>query len=383
MRQLPPLAAILILGSLIFAGNAPASGEKSRQLRFSGDGRYILAQDGSAITVLTVQPLSILFRVPAANAALARFSPDSSEVLYVSGVPRTDAAQLALASSPARVERWNIADRSRTKSDDVALQGCETVELAPNGRTVVCVDTLGTLRLIQVDPKRTLLEKKKFGVQFYSGTPQRPCYDAVKKSPCNYGDPGSAMVGFSQDSHFLIAEPWRADGDALAYDLVNSKPVTLEGRLKKLTQLRRLGPTPIPFAFVGPERVLLPGYGKPPGEHVINAAVVTFPSGEVVSRTTLPPSQQLFSAADPNYVLVHPFGKASVEMVRSENSTSITLKYPDRTAAVEFGTGQIIVTEGAALDVFGPLYVAERTNGEIGLYRRGRGIQAAVSLTQP
>jgi hypothetical protein len=56
------------------------------------------------------------------------------------------------------------------------------------------------------------------------------------------------------------------------------------------------------------------------------------------------------------------------------------LESPRRAAAVEFSTGQVITSETPALDVFGKYYVAERTNGEIGLYERGTGLKASISL---
>jgi hypothetical protein len=39
-----------------------------------------------------------------------------------------------------------------------------------------------------------------------------------------------------------------------------------------------------------------------------------------------------------------------------------------------------MVSDTPALDVFGSHYVAERLNGELGLYEVGKGIQATVKL---
>ena len=47
----------------------------------------------------------------------------------------------------------------------------------------------------------------------------------------------------------------------------------------------------------------------------------------------------------------------------------------------EIGTGRVIVSQANALDILGSFYVAERTNGEIGLYEIGKpGAIAMVSL---
>jgi hypothetical protein len=47
---------------------------------------------------------------------------------------------------------------------------------------------------------------------------------------------------------------------------------------------------------------------------------------------------------------------------------------------VELSTGQVIISDTPALDVFGRYYVAEPSTGAIGLYERGKGLQATVAL---
>ncbi len=102
------LTAILVL----ILSPAPASPQDPaapagwlRQLRFSPDGQHVLAQDDGEITVLTVRPFQILFRMPAENATLAQFTPDSTEVVFVSSVPRVEPLQVVLNPGPAHVER--------------------------------------------------------------------------------------------------------------------------------------------------------------------------------------------------------------------------------------------------------------------------------------
>jgi hypothetical protein len=45
-----------------------------------------------------------------------------------------------------------------------------------------------------------------------------------------------------------------------------------------------------------------------------------------------------------------------------------------------YTTGEMITSETPALDVLGRYYVAERAGGKVGLYERGKGLQASVSL---
>jgi len=52
--------------------------------------------------------------------------------------------------------------------------------------------------------------------------------------------------------------------------------------------------------------------------------------------------------------------------------------------AVEYRTGQLITVKTPVLDVLGSYYVAERANGELGLYERGNPTAvAAVRLGAP
>ena len=59
----------------------------------------MLAQDVSEITILTVQPLAILFRIPAEQAEIAQFTPNSQQVVFVSSATRVDSQRIALAKS--------------------------------------------------------------------------------------------------------------------------------------------------------------------------------------------------------------------------------------------------------------------------------------------
>ena len=51
-----------------------------------------------------------------------------------------------------------------------------------------------------------------------------------------------------------------------------------------------------------------------------------------------------------------------------------------RAAAVEIATGQVIISETPALDVYGRSYLAESSPGVVGLYERGKGLQATIDL---
>src|SRR5262249_41198019 len=66
-------------------------------LRFSPDGKYVLAQDDSGISVLSVDPFAPVFRIEAPEAKPAQFSPDSQDII--------------LYNSALRLETWSIVDQ--------------------------------------------------------------------------------------------------------------------------------------------------------------------------------------------------------------------------------------------------------------------------------
>jgi hypothetical protein len=49
-------------------------------------------------------------------------------------------------------------------------------------------------------------------------------------------------------------------------------------------------------------------------------------------------------------------------------------------SAVEFRTGQVIMSEAEALDVFGSHFIIELPDGKLGLCERGQGVQASIAI---
>jgi len=392
MRLILTALLVLILSPAPASPQDPAAPAAwLRQLRFSPDGQHVLAQDDAEVTVLTVRPFEVLFRMPAENATLAQFTSDSTEVVFVSSVTRVEPLEVVLNSAPAHVERWSIAGHTRTALTDVPLHACGTVALSPDGRTAVCVDFQGNLRIVDVTSGEAVFEKKKFSQRDYLGTPESPCYEvpglhggfpAVTggefSANCYEGDPMSAIVCFSPDARFVIAEPeWV--GAAIGWDVKQRRAVPLIGDLRPLLKSRQVNYSyALPFAFVTPDLVLLyplTALSKHDRrDHVRHAELVSFPSGTVVSKLKLPASPAIFPAADANFILVRRLGRAIIGTGwRPEHLKS------SWAAAVELRSGhEVITSDQFALDVLGPYYVSERNPGEVGLYERGKGCQATV-----
>jgi hypothetical protein len=353
---------IVVLVAAVFATNGPVAEavEAERPLplfRFSPDGRYVLAQDETEIALLTVKPLAVLFKIPAEGATECQFRPDSQQVVFVSSATRARPGRVSYIRSAAHVERWSIADGIRIGYQELPEIACGTMALSPDGRSLACDDFEGTLRLIDVDAAVTVFERKEF----------------VKLIPVNnmtshgvdlpngqfLGDLGGADLDFSPDGCYLTAIP-QAAGKDLAYDLCSKAPVDLTRRTKRPLFGRQVFLAPHNLLFSGP------GYGARHG--VVPGRIIAFPSGTVLSRPKIPVGG-LYRTADPNFVLIWPFG-----LIRHDRPI------PNRAAAVEISTGDAIISETPRLDVFGRYYVSDPSPGEIGLYERGKGLQATVAL---
>jgi hypothetical protein len=347
---------ILFLAAAGLTVSAGPADNSLRQLRFSPDGRYLLGQNEFEVTVLTVQPLAVLYRIPAENANLAQFTPDSRQIIFIGNGPRVDSRQVVLASPSARVERWSVADGTRAETTAIPLRNCETEELSPDGLSVACVDFDGTFQVLDSPSRELIFEKPKFGRQ------RTKWNESIwNPFPTAVGDPGSARIDFSADGRFLLAMAQNADGSPVGLDLHERRQVKLGGALKLPALYKEQH-----FAFVDNNRVMIsPPLLRP---LIVTGTLAEFPSGRVVARPKLPPNK-LFRAADSRFVLVRPFGR-------------YTRDDPDakRAAAIEFSTGQVIISETPALDVFGDYVVGARPDGDVELFSQATGRKTTVSL---
>jgi hypothetical protein len=374
------------------AENPSAAATRLRQLRFSPDGRYVLAQDDAEVTVLTVHPFAILFRIPTQNATDAQFTPDSREVVFVSSV--------------SHVEQWSIADHTRAALREVRLQTCGKERLSPDGRTLACVDPEGTLRLVDVGSGETVLQREKYVLEFIEDFvsheigPPIPTQLYVLSHERVMLYPSLARIDFSPDGRFFLAAPPEQyltpeKGDpVLAWDTHDRREVRLRGGLRDIQHGSSVdyGPAPLSlqyFVFVAPDRVMISSMWWV-RRRIVTARLVAFPSGDLLSKPKLPPGP-LLRTSEPGFVIVHPFAQYPLPTPPFEVSRGVRVFRPPapqaapanqkkRTVAIEIATGQLIVSDTPALDVLGHYYVAEPSPGMVGLYERGKGLQATVVL---
>ena len=302
-----------------------------QHVRFSPDGRHALAQDAAGISVLTRDPLAVVFRIDTADAEPAQFSVDSTHVM----VHTTD----------LRIERWSVAGRRLAAVHDLVRRSeCLTTQLAPDGRTLACVDAAGDLWLIDAETGSPVFQKKSFYRLDYNDL-----LFSFMKSAMNARSPGGLTLRFSSDGRFFVASYTAYTGSGVvAYDVAGRAPIALKDNARRL-----LGAS---FTFAGPDRLV----GLDPGEPR-KSGLIRLPSGDV-EQITLPVGL-LDAPTQTGVVFVRPYGNSAIGIL---NLATRAIVGGDMTEAV---------------DVYGPDFLAERAPGELGLYAlEGAKLRASVSL---
>jgi WD40 repeat protein len=311
-------------------------------LRFSPDGRYLLAQDDSGISVLSREPLAPLFRIDAPEARPAHFTPDSRAVVF--------------NNADLRVETWDVESKKQTSAREMFVRdGCIQTELSPDGRALACLETNFALTLYDVESGAQLFQKKDFYKPDITDLFQMILLALIREGDADIEDFGErarwVSMGFSPDGHYFAAGQRsisftatemslmvNADNSALIYDLTAKSAVPAKGLLKKLLAGR--------FAFVANDRVV----GVNP-EDFKKSATVTFPAGEVVEQYPLVGTP--YSATKGNYLLLRPIANFPVGVMDLSSKKIFLANRQD------------------AFDIYEDTYASERTNGELGLYHFG------------
>lgn len=349
------------------AGDTPHTGDtphdgRLRQLRFSWDGKYVLAQDDTEITVLSAAPLAVLFRIPAENATLGQFTPDSREIAFVSSIKSPDPAVLKVMHGMPHVERWSVCEQARIASVALAVKTYGAAALTLDARTLAYADYDGTLGAIDVATGRTIMERKKFNT---------PAFVFVRQQWFDIpNDLGFAKLAFSPDGRFLIAIP--SNGKTVIWDIRGKSRVSISGLMHVVWS--GYGDC----AFLAPNRVLISSHGKWGKKSIVTARIVDFPDGKEISKAKIPWAPDLQAATDSAFLVVlHPYWWEFVPY----DIGQIHVKHPsDGAAAIELSTGKMITTNTPAIDVFGNHYLAEPNPGEIGCYERGKGLQTRIAI---
>ena len=282
-------------------------------LKFSPDGKYLLAQDEGGIHVLTRDPLALLFFIDAPEANRAFFSPDSRSVIFY--------------TTTLRVEVWDIATQKRSSvSEMVLLKSCIQSTLSPDGKLLGCLHEDFSLSLIDVATSVPVVTKDHF-FEFSS-------YFAWLLYIIYEGKSDLIAMGFSPDSHYFLAG-WQ--NSRFAFDIVQRREASLPGSIKRLMRFS--------FAFLGNDRLVGIDYYS-----ADKSPVLRFPSGEKITELPLSNSTHVLAPARGDSVLLWPL---------KENPLGV----------MDINKRQLyVIFKRNVGDVYDNFMVSERVDGEILLF---------------
>ncbi|MFN2414091.1 MAG: M48 family metalloprotease [Pyrinomonadaceae bacterium] len=312
----------------------PLRGEVN-YLRFSPDGKYILSQDDAGIDVLTREPLRHLFRVDAPEARPAQFTPDS--------------ATLVFHNRELRVEEWDVAEKKMKSAKELyAREGCIQTALAPDGRTLACLDGKFALVLYDTASGEPFFQKKEFYVPDFNDR-----FRLLLHLILGILDEDSTFewvsMGFSPDARYFAAGQKSLTVGMMGFsnrlstaavDLSTRTPVQLKENVK-----RNLGDS---FAFIAPDRVAGLDSQDPR-----KSGIVTFPAGDVVEQ--FPLGGRIAPVTRGDFLLVS-------GLLNTGGQKLAVALFDLKTKKFTRGN------KTPATDVFDRWVVSERINGELGLY---------------
>lgn len=297
-------------------------------LKFSPDGKYILAQDDSSIFVLSRDPLRLLFRADAPDSRPAQFTPDSQSVVF--------------NTRGMRVERWDVAAGERAGVHELALPGgCLQTLLSPDGDTLACINQSFDLILYDVAQGSAVFTKKTcflpgpeynfaFFFQLLMSIGQEHEFEWV-------------WMRFSPDAKTFLAANVVA---SIAVDVDAHKQISLHGGLSDMVKGG--------FTFLGPDRVA--AFDR---SNLKNSAILKFPSGEVFKRLQLG-GDSLSAATHGDSLIVGPLKDCPL-------------------GVLDISMNKIIFSskDDYAVDAYDQMFLVQARNGEIALFDRAKGQVAA------
>lgn len=275
----------------------PAMRPDLQHIKFSPDGKWLLAQDESAIRVFNAKDLATIATIPALGASQALFLNDSARVRFMTGT--------------GRVETWTISPRARVGRADLPLSPtCIATQLSPDGKTVACLENLTSVHLIDIDTGNKVVSKNLP----YGGN-------------CRHGEFSPDGSAFLETCVSPAYSPW-------AYDVVNRKELSLGGGVKGIHG---------PFTFLDTGRV---AFTKNK-----NATVVSFPEGKELDKFPLAGSN-VEAATKGDVLFVRPIGDyamAAVDIPSRQIFFASTKSAFDRygeTSAAERNSGELALYSG-------------------------------------
>lgn len=252
------------------------------------DGKYFLAQDDFAITLIQRDPLKVAFQIPTTDARPAAFTPDGQFIVF--------------GTDSLRFEKWSIAEAKPVELRELVIRrDCWEQQFSPDGKYLACVDYNLGLSVLETQTGKRIFQKKEFaslnvlelllwiaGLGDDEDSAHYNAFFNLQFSP----DSRYLLAGRSNKYRFRIFIDSRAIGesDALALDLSTGKPISASGDLKKATKGS--------FIFLSPEKFL----ATVPG-NMEEAGIFTFPQGKRIAKFSLAATEMKLTS-NPNYIMV-------------------------------------------------------------------------------
>lgn len=319
------------------------------RLRFSPDGRYVLAQDESGIVVLSREPFAVLFRIEAFDVSPASFTPDSSAI--------------AFARSDLRVEVWDVKSAAiRSAHELTATTGCLQFQLSPDAATLAVLTAEFGLRLVDVGTGQVIFEKKKFALPT-----EFDLFVMLLQQLAGFDDGRPSIewvqMGFSPSGRIFASAASRRVGGAIIAELDDPRAVAVDVKSRQPIVL----PKPMVealsggFVFATDDRVV----ASNPVNQLLSG-VIAFPGGGLIDRV--------------------PLGGASLELTTAGQHVMIRPIKDYAVGLMDLSSKKIyLANKEPAFDVYASIFVSEKMDGEVGLYgvamqRQMTGVTLPASL---
>jgi len=264
-------------------------------LAFSNDGKFLLAQDDFAITVIKRDPLSVAFQIPVDDADPASFTPDGEFVVF--------------GTKNLRFEKWSLAEQKPAQIRELVLRtGCWQHEFSPDGSFMACLGEDLSLNVLDTRTGKKVWERK----EFYHLTLFDLLAMALGKGLDSDRYSRLFNFQFSPDSQILVVarnnkfrvtvsidmlRTGESDDSTIALDMKTLKPINLGGEIK--TIIKR------PFLLLDSGKVI--GMAAKLEE----SGIFAFPSGKRLEKFPLA-GEVIERTANPNYLLIKPLGNAKL-----------------------------------------------------------------------
>lgn len=300
-------------------------------LKFSPDGKYLLAQDDGGISIITKQPFQLYFRIDTVDADKAEFTPDSQNVIF--------------STSNLRIESWSISEKKIAEAKELYFQGsCLKKELSPDGKTLACLDESFGLKLFDVASNNLLLDKKDFYKMSYYEALRFLFFTWSGSDIGGYGDLIPVNMKFSPDSRIFAAGHGKYDSygskktDTIAFDIQARKTIQLGDKMKNILSGG--------FVFLSADKVI--------GSDIFDpsyAGIAAFPKGDIITNITFH-SRRISLPTRGNYLIFHD--------LRGENPLAVK----------DLSTNKLIKGYWKeAFDIYDDVFAGERIIGELNLMR--------------